>query len=234
MPLGDTWRNRVGSRIGLFQRTVDGRQEPVRPRIAVWSSDGSPVLAPELGESEWTITGKINTAEPSNTPKWAILVAKTAFKKAAAEAISQRSYFMTRYDKAEDFYNGMWEQDHSIPGILAHAKGQIGHSAPNASRWLTERARRYAVKYEGYETPKASKAQTRGDVDTSTNSDPLPAASTLSTTDKIKTALSFFTPSSDQAKQFGIAAAVFGVAVVAPILWSLGKNQQARNRGEIV
>lgn len=162
MSLGDTWRNRYGSRIGLYQRTVDGRQEPVRPRVAAWSRDGSPVLAPDLGETEWNlVTGKINTAEPTNSPKWAILVAKTAFRKAAAEAISQKPYFDTRYNKADDFYMGMWRQDHSIPAILAHAKGQIGHSAPNASRWLTERARRYAVKFEGYESPKASKAQVR-------------------------------------------------------------------------
>lgn len=159
--LGDTWRNRMGTRMGFQQvRTTSGGVERVRTRTAVWASDGSPVSA-EMGEAEWTIRGKINTAEPTNSAQWAILVAKTAFKKAAAEAPSQRRYFETRYSKANEFYSELYQQTKSIPEILAHAKGQIGQSAPAAAKWLTERARRYAVKFEGYESPSASKSQRR-------------------------------------------------------------------------
>lgn len=206
---GDTWRNREGTRMDFQQvRTISGGVERVRTRTAVWTSDGSPVVA-EMGESEWTIRGKINTAEPTNSPQWAILVVKTAFKKAAAEAPSQRTYFQVRESKADEFYSGMYEQSKSIPEILAHAKGQIGQSAPAASKWLTERARRYAIKYEGYESPSASKSQRR-------ESTPIVEEITAPAPTGWRAQLDAVLPPGGMARNFAIAAGV--AAVTLPVL----------------
>lgn len=255
--LGDTWRNRYGTRVGVQVRTTHGTVEPIRIRTAVWSSDGSPVLgdpgwthrsgkmttaepvnssewaalaartafrmaeketpaksvfyrqcasetpcffaskppleilnsarvhlgmdAPcasrwlaertrrfrekfgsggELGESYWTLTGRVRTGVPEKSGAWAALIAKTAFQKAAAEAPSQKVYFDNRIAKSDAFYAAMYKQSKSVPEILAHAKGVIGSSAPNAKAWLTSRALAFAIKFEGYEPPtsKASRA----------------------------------------------------------------------------
>lgn len=214
--LGDTWRTRYGSRVGVQVRSIRGVPEPVQLRTAVWSSDGSAVL----GECEWTLTsGKLCTSTPADNGQWAALVAKTAFQKALQEAPSQRAFFEDRIRKAPAFYTGMYAQSKSVPEILAHAKGQIGNSAPAATKWLVERARRYAVKFEGYEAPEKTKSQRR---ERTYEEAPVevPVEAPQSVFDKVGSTLGI---SGEIVKNAGIAAGV--VAVAYPILRLLGGSR---------